>query len=169
MLISLYHFVPFVLHIIVPKILEHVLESTAYVIIIPSTVLTVTILYNGILYFIYTKKIPFFEQYRVNAKVKLSLCLETLAVVIESLKMVQWLSLEKYQSNLLWYLHSYSFLAILKFSSLVLIYYGHEQANPLKDFAVQIIIMLFLEDLIYFMTHKALHSPAFYKYHKKHH
>ena len=89
MLISLYHFVPFVLQTIVPMLAEYVSESTAYVIIMPSTVLTVTILYNGILYFIYTKKIPFFEQYRVNAKVKLSLCLETLAVVIESLKMVQ--------------------------------------------------------------------------------
>ena len=41
--------------------------------------------------------------------------------------------------------------------------------TPFNDIAVQLIIMFVIEDLWFFTTHKIMHLPAFYKYHKTHH
>lgn len=45
-------------------------SKITYMIVMLLAVITVTVIYNFSMYFIYTKKIPFFEQYRVNKDVK---------------------------------------------------------------------------------------------------
>lgn len=42
-----------------------------YLVLVVSTLLFMTIVYNTAMYFVYTLKIPFFEQYRVNKDVSI--------------------------------------------------------------------------------------------------
>lgn len=61
--------VPAILNYVIPAMSPYFSSETLYLIIIVSTVTAITLLLNGVMYFIYTGKIEFFEQYRVNRDV----------------------------------------------------------------------------------------------------
>lgn len=54
---------------IIPWLQKYFIDENIYILLIVGTVLTVTLLFNLIMWFIYIKKIPFFEQYRCNPNV----------------------------------------------------------------------------------------------------
>lgn len=101
--------VPAILNYVILAMNPYFSPETQYLIIIVSTVTAITLLFNGAMYFIYTRKIEFFEQYRVNRDVILLSMIETLALVVGPLEMAR-ATLEKYKNYSILYLgcHSYS-------------------------------------------------------------
>lgn len=61
--------VPAILSYVIPAMSPYFSPDIQYFIIMVSTVTAITLLFNGFMYFVYTRKIEFFEQYRVNKDV----------------------------------------------------------------------------------------------------
>lgn len=61
--------VPVILNYVIAALSPYFSPEIQFFIIMVSTVSIVTILFNGFMYFVYTRKIEFFEQYRVNKDV----------------------------------------------------------------------------------------------------
>jgi hypothetical protein len=56
---------------VVPALTLHISPEFSYLIIMVCTITILSLLFNGSMYLVYTKKIDFFEQYRVNKDVSL--------------------------------------------------------------------------------------------------
>ena len=61
--------VPAILNYVIPAMSPYFSPEIQYFIIMLSTVTVISIFFNGFMYFVYTRKIEFFEQYRVNRDV----------------------------------------------------------------------------------------------------
>jgi sterol desaturase/sphingolipid hydroxylase (fatty acid hydroxylase superfamily) len=114
------------------------------------------------MYFVYTKKIPFFEQYRVN-KDKPWPWEENYE---------KWCQLLK-RSLLTIAIDLWVVTPILFIGALSLDFYVDMDVNRIPSFFnevfPQMVIMHILEDLFFFTSHWLLHQPFLYKYHKIHH
>ena len=62
-------FVPLALQTIVPLLSAYLTPDMIYLALFITTLLVMTVVYNTVMYFVYTLKLPFFEQYRVNKDV----------------------------------------------------------------------------------------------------
>lgn len=136
-----------------------VLAYTATVVI---TTTVVSIIFNGAMYFVYTAKLPFFEQYRVN-KDKLWPWEENPE---------KWQQLFKKSIKVILF-DLYIATPILLAGALNLDFYVDMDVSRIPSFIEevfpQMIIMHCLEDFFFYTAHWALHQPLFYKYHKIHH
>ena len=65
----LFTYVPIILSYIVPILQSAFSDQIVYCIVLTATIVTVTLAFNFTMYFVYTLKIPFFEQYRINPNV----------------------------------------------------------------------------------------------------
>ena len=65
----LFTYVPIILNYIVPALQSVFCDQIVYCIVLAGTIATVTLAFNFTMYFVYTLKIPFFEQYRINPNV----------------------------------------------------------------------------------------------------
>lgn len=65
----LFTLTPLVMSVLIPALLTFFSERMTYVILLSAATILTNSLYNVGMYFIYTRKHPFFEQYRVQPEV----------------------------------------------------------------------------------------------------
>ena len=69
----MFTYIPILLQYIVPPLQSHFSDEAVYVIMVTGTIAFTTAVYNIPMYFIYTRKYPFFEQYRISPNVTIPL------------------------------------------------------------------------------------------------
>lgn len=154
--------VPPLISIVLPLLTAKFSAAYSYIIIVLLTSITVTLLFNGSMYFVYTSKLPFFEQYRVNKD-----------------KPWPWEeNPEKWKPLLKRSIRTTIFDLFLVAPFLLVValnldFYIDMDISRVPSFLnevlPQFLIMHCFEDLFFFTSHWLLHQPFLYKYHKVHH
>lgn len=79
----LFSLVPQVLKVVIAFLNNYCSPRSVYVIVMVSTAVILTSVFNFVMYLVYTLKIPFFEQYRIDPEVLLLDYAEALALGVE--------------------------------------------------------------------------------------
>jgi hypothetical protein len=159
---------PEAMKIIVPLLSQHMEMKFVYIAISIGTAVAVAVVFNTVMYFVYTLKVPFLEKYRCNPDVS----------SFTKQKPWPWEENSEKWRHVFW--RSIKLTAFSLFIVLPLMLW----ADVSLDFKVNMdvfspptitemmpffLVFQVMEDIMFFISHRLLHFPFLYKYHKIHH